>query len=49
MVYTKPLAAIAALSLLAPRAAAFDAQSKANVAVYYVRGESFDGKSGHQC
>ncbi|GAD97348.1 class III chitinase ChiA1 [Paecilomyces variotii No. 5] len=38
MVYTKPLAAIAAVSLLAPRAAAFDAQSEANVAVYYGQG-----------
>lgn len=37
MVYTKPLAAIAAASLFARLAVAFDAQSESNVVVYYVR------------
>ena len=37
MVYTKPLAAIAAASLFARLAVAFDAQSQSNVVVYYVR------------
>ncbi|KAJ9407395.1 CAZyme family GH18 [Paecilomyces variotii] len=38
MVYTKPLAAIAAASLFARLAVAFDAQSESNVVVYYGQG-----------